>query len=235
MFSALRRRLRTYLENRLDVPTLARSLDMLVRREFQPAGIVDIGASRGDFARMCRARWPEARIACFEPLPERVTDLQAWARRVQGVQVFPTLLGEQVADAVPLHHADTASSVLMEADWPPESIHLHPMTTLDAVRQDLPTPHLIKLDVQGYELPVLKGGLRVLSEASVVITEVSLLDLQTNVPLVDDVTHWLAGQGWVMYDICGLLRRPIDGALWQMDVLYVPRDSRWRADKRWSA
>jgi len=33
--------------------------------------------------------------------------------------------------------------------------------------------------------------------------------------------------------VCGLTRRPLDQALWQTDMLFVPQQSALRADKRW--
>jgi len=234
MIRALRRRVRTLLEERLDVPTIPRTLDRLVRLGFSPAGILDVGANRGDFARLCRLRWPSAELICFEPLPERVAELQAWAATTTGVTIMPTLLGERLDPRVPLHHDDTASSVLIEPQWSADSIHEHPMTTLDALEPHLPAPDLIKLDVQGYELAVLEGGVHTLSRAKALITEVSVLDLQPGVHLVADLIQWLAARRWVTYDVSGILRRPLDRALWQMDVVFVPVDSPLRTDKRWS-
>jgi hypothetical protein len=46
---------------------------------------------------------------------------------------------------------------------------------------------------------------------------------------------WLNERDWVAYDICGLTRRPLDQALWQADLIFVPRNSPLRADKRWKA
>ncbi len=47
------------------------------------ATVIDVGANKGQFAVYARTRWPEARLICFEPLPEpraklaRVTRAQA--------------------------------------------------------------------------------------------------------------------------------------------------------------
>jgi hypothetical protein len=47
------------------------------------------------------------------------------------------------------------------------------------------------------------------------------------------ITTWLNERDWVAYDICGLTRRPLDGALWQADFMFVPCNSPLRNDKRW--
>lgn len=61
---------------------------------------------------------------------------------------------------------------------------------------------------------------------------------------IDSAVHdWYAGkapdllkldvQGFGVYDTCGMTHRPLDGALWQIDMLFVPRHSALRSDKRW--
>ena len=94
-------------------------------------------------------------------------------------------------------------------------------------------PDLLKIDTQGYELEVLRGGERTLPQIRAIIAEINLLDLHVNVPLLHNVVQWLANRGWVAYDICGLTRRPLDNALWQADFIFVPSISELRVDKRW--
>jgi len=68
-----------------------------------------------------------------------------------------------------------------------------------------------------------------------VLVELNLLDLSRDVPLMPDVTSWLRERNLVPFDICGLTRRPLDGALWQADLMFVSVDSVLRSDKRWSS
>ena len=48
------------------------------------------------------------------------------------------------------------------------------------------------------------------------------------------VDGWLAERVWAAIDICGLTRRPLDDALWQADILFVPGTRVLRRDKRWA-
>jgi hypothetical protein len=41
------------------------------------------------------------------------------------------------------------------------------------------------------------------------------------------------GHGFVVADILGMVRRPLDGATAQLDLLFLPRNSPIRADRRW--
>lgn len=112
------------------------------------------------------------------------------------------------------------------------------MRTVDQIvkeNQHARVPDLLKIDVQGYELEVLKGAEKSLPEISAILAEVNFLDIHQNVPLLSDMVAWLDARGWVAYDVCGLTRRPLDHALWQADLIFIQRASALRADKRWVA
>jgi len=94
------------------------------------------------------------------------------------------------------------------------------------------SPDLIKIDVQGYELEVLKGGVETLAKAQAVVVELSLLEINKGCPLLDEALSFMRSHRFVSYDIVELHRRPLDGAMNQVDVLFVPEDSPLRADKR---
>lgn len=134
-----------------------------------------------------------------------------------------------------MYEAATASSLLSEKNGPRHPAATYEMRTLASVveRDTNRAPDLLKLDVQGYELEVLKGASSHLDEIQVILIELNLLDLHEKVPLLHEVTAWLAERGWVAFDICGLTRRPLDDALWQADFVFVPEESGLRQDKRW--
>ena len=235
---SLREWVRASLGKRLQLPEIPQTLERLAARGWAPAHIVDVGAYRGDFARQCLRLWPRARLTCFEPLPARADTLEMLARTYPGLRVHRTLVGAEERDRVALHESETASSVLKEWQANQFPVREYPMTTIDrAIGSDAdePTPDFLKIDVQGYELEVLKGAERTLASLAVVLTEVNLLDIHQGVPLLDQLVAWLAARNFVVYDIAGLTRRPLDGALWQADLVFVPRNSPWRADKRWGA
>lgn len=236
--SALRQRIRRWLVARLDVPDMQMALARLKSLGFTPRGVIDVGASRGDFTRLCLNLWPDAAVTCIEPLMEHQSVLQALAQQYSRVTVHPPLLlGATPQEAVTFHEADTASSVLPEHIAQNHPTRRVPMTTLDVLYDQgiLPVPDLLKLDVQGYELAVLQGATQhVLPRAQVIVAEVNLLDIHQDVPLLHHVVGWLADRGFVTYDVCGLCRRPLDRALWQVDLIFLPFTSHLRMDKRWS-
>jgi hypothetical protein len=90
----------------------------------------------------------------------------------------------------------------------------------------------MKLDVQGFELEVLKGGGRALALSEVVILEVALLPYNDGGPLFADVVAFMNKEGFLVFDFCGQFRRESDFALFQTDVAFVRRESSLRAPRR---
>ena len=233
--SNIKRQARDILARRLGVPEVPLALERLRACGFVPQHVFDIGAHRGDFSRLCRSIWPTAKLTCFEVLPHRVEELRSWCVQDGNADVIDTLLGAETRKAVPFHEMETASSVLEEHIPQASLVRTYPMQTIDVIVKSRCTtgPDLLKLDVQGYELEVLKGADATLAHLSVILTEVNLIDIHKNVPLLDDLVVFLRDRGFVAYDICGLTRRPLDRALWQTDFIFVPRESALRSDKRW--
>jgi FkbM family methyltransferase len=235
---SLRDTIRSYLARKLRVPEIPFALENLRTAGFQPTHIFDVGAYQGDFARSCLNTWTTAKITCFEALEPKVIQLKQLAAQHPNVTVIPGLIGAEAREQVPLNLSETASSVLVEQIPQQFPVQFYPMRTIDQIVHEQfgdRSPDLLKIDVQGYELEVLKGAEKSLPQMQAILAEVNLLDIHQNVPLIADVMAWLNQRDWVAYDICGLTRRPLDQALWQADMIFVPRNSPLRSDKRWNA
>ena len=104
-----------------------------------------------------------------------------------------------------------------------------PTITLDQVTADqaLPGPYLIKIDVEGHELHILRGAERCLEQTGMVMTEVILWNDHSSrgrASLMDQF-RFLEDRGFVLYDIIEPAYRPIDGALYVFDGVFVKHDS----------
>lgn len=237
MFGSLRNAARTRLARRLDVPEIPIALERLKKSGFSPASVFDVGAYQGDFAALCFQLWPETSVTCFEVLPQPSKNILKLAETQKSLQLIPCLLGAEIREDVEFNLAETASSVFAEQAHPDKTKATFPMRTIDdVVERDLHgrVPHFLKMDVQGYELEVLKGATHSLPSVQVVLAEVNLLDLYENVPLLGEFMSWMHERGWAAYDICGLMRRPLDRALWQADMIFVPENSRFRENKHYA-
>jgi FkbM family methyltransferase len=185
----------------------------------------------GEWTELTRRIFPECSILMLEAQESRRKDLETVKQSLgAGVDYRIALLGPEDREDVifnELTSAPTGSSVLSYR--PPgvtRQVRCH-MRTLDSIVREAGNqqPDLLKLDVQGYELEVLRGGATVLKHASVVLMEVSLIELYDNNPLLEDVLAFMSKSGFLPYDICSLMRRPSDGVLAQIDMIFVSASS----------
>lgn len=228
--------LKERVKQRLGVPSIERALSDLARRGFRPEVVFDVGAYHGEFAVFCRAEFrPPPKVICFEPLPRATARLRRLEAR-GNITLVPGLVGDADCDGVPFHEMETASSVLAEHEPGQATVAAYRMRQLDTVIESglVPAPDLLKIDTQGFELHVLKGLERNLSRVRVILAELNLLDIHVGVALAHEVIGWLGYRGWVPYDICSLIRRPLDGALWQSDLIFLRANDPLRSDKRWN-
>ena len=211
------------------------SVGNLRRNGFCPAAIIDVGAYQGDWSRMARHIYPDVPIYMLEANPETEPFLSAAIREIGAADFHIALLGAQPAEAVAFHVRGTGSSVLPENTATPFSTAQLPMTTLDRVllaAKPYPAPYFLKVDVQGFELEILRGAEQVLQNTEAALLEVSLLEYNQGAPLFAEVVAFMAARHFVVYDVSGFFRRESDDALFRIVLLFVRESSALRSKKR---
>ncbi len=77
---------------------------------------------------------------------------------------------------------------------------------------------LMKLDVQGSELAIMKGGTETISRTNWICLEVSLVEYNDGAPGMKEVTEWLQNRGFELKDI---VEYHFDrGNIFQLDLLF---------------
>ncbi|HWD58332.1 MAG TPA: FkbM family methyltransferase [Stellaceae bacterium] len=192
--------------------------------------IYDIGANIGTWTLLAKALYPDAQIHAFEPLPRHRDDFRANLARFADVRLHGVALGNRDQEDRQLHVMDfsDASSLLALAEpgrshWGIGEIAQVPvkLCRLDDYRQrfDLPKPDLIKLDVQGYELEVLKGAKASLTSVKALIVEVSFAEFYEGQCLFEELVGFVAEQGFRLKAIG--VNTPLGRPLAQTDGLFV--------------
>ena len=80
-----------------------------------------------------------------------------------------------------------------------------PMITLDNVCEEkkLKGPYVLKVDVQGAELLVLEGAVKVLENCDLVILEVSFFNFRKDTPDLFEVVQYMKNQGFpLLFSLC---------------------------------
>lgn len=135
-----------------------------------------------------------AKSTWFEPLPEKFKELQA-----KDLTAYNYALGSK-SEKVKFHVASNLqSSSILEP-----TIHLEKypnivfnstieveVRTLDSF--NITDCDMLVLDVQGYELEVLKGAQETLKNVKIIFCEVSIIELYKNCPLLEDIQKFLSG------------------------------------------
>jgi FkbM family methyltransferase len=214
--------------------SMSASIHNMRRNGFCPALIVDIGAFQGDWSRMARCIYPNVPIYMVEANPEKKPLLSAAIREIGQAEYRIALLGPQPAASVPFYVMGTGSSVLPENTSIPRSTAQLAMITLDTliVASKAPLgPYFLKLDVQGFELEVLRGAEQVLRNTEAALLEVALLEYNRSAPQLAEVIAFMRSREFVVYDISGLFRRESDSTLYMVDLLFVRETSALRSSK----
>jgi len=212
----------------LSYPSMALSLRNLGRLGFQPGFTIDIGAYQGEWAELCRTAFPHTRILMVEAQPGKAERLQAVAGSLGGeIDLASALLGPEDGLQVIFQEMETGSSVFPESSATGRRERTMTARRLDTLLQERGAPRVdfLKLDVQGYELEVLKGAPQALAQAEVVLMEVSLMPVNAGAPPFEDFIAFMDRAGFRVFDLCGQGRRR-DGVLWQVDLMFLRKDSR---------
>ncbi|MBK5232219.1 MAG: FkbM family methyltransferase [Thermoleophilia bacterium] len=226
------RKLVRLLGNRAYWPALRRGVAASVEHSRIPFGadfttVLDVGASRGQFALFSVERFPDANIICFEPQPGPAGDL----RRVLGdrVELIGTALGPEPGMATMNISAQDDSSSLLAigerqvAEFPGTGTNHTievPVTTLDdALQGTIARPCLLKIDVQGFELGVLRGAHRVLREVDTAFIECSFVELYEGQALAEEVVSFMQDSGFRLAGVHEIAYSA-DGSAIQGDFLF---------------
>ena len=102
-----------------------------------------------------------------------------------------------------------------------------PMTTLqDLVNEKIGKGvciDFLKIDAQGAELDILRGGKEMLPSISILVLEMSLVKYNINGAMFADIFKFLDKNGFSLVDVVDLQRRK--GVLLAIDALFVNKKS----------
>jgi FkbM family methyltransferase len=192
--------------------------------------LLDAGANKGQFTLMATHVRPTAGVHAYEPHPGEANTFRAIHCRNPKVVLHEMALGEEEGTAQLIISKRTDSSSLLPAaktlselfsgTEPSGETCTVRVAPLDAfpLHWENASKALLKIDVQGYELSVLKGARQTLKHCAYVYVESSDIVLYEGQALFEEVRAFLEGEGFTLKsrsheDI-------IDGKLIQADYLF---------------
>ena len=209
------------------------ALNGLRQRGYSPKVIYDIGAADGAWARFVLGMFPDAHMVCFEPLAERVATLKQLESESKGRVRF---LNVGVGDAdVELQIGITEGLFDSSFAYGASTSRTVIVRTLETLlrTERLELPSFVKIDVQGFEKRVIDGGPSVFSYADMVLMECQFLPFCKDTRTLDQTIAHMSSLGFIPYEFVDLLRRPLDGAMGQCDILFIRRNHLLVSNLRW--
>jgi len=189
----------------------------------------DVGANKGQFSLVARETHPHAMIHAFEPLPQPAGLYERVFAGDRKVSLSVCALGEQVEElTINVSRHDDSSSILPISSL---QTQLYPGTQKSGEQRikvcrgddvlgmlEVVAPVMLKIDVQGYEMSVLKGFSQSLDKIEYILTEVSFAELYEGQQLAHEIVSWLAARGFVLTGMYNL--SVINGVAVQADALF---------------
>ena len=196
--------------------------------------LIDVGANTGQFARHFRHLRPECLVYSFEPLRDCFDELRRSMADVPGFTAFNVALGESDEETEFFRSAYSESSSLLRMGEPHKQLfpYTRDITTetvklrrLDSYFDQITVRGglMIKIDVQGAEARVLRGGRRVLSKADAVVAEVGYLPLYVGQATLRELAELLDDCGLTFMGTIDQNLRPGDSLPMYGDALFVRR------------
>ncbi len=202
-------------------------------RGLRPATIIDVGASDGIWSLRARQHFPVSQFLLFEPLQERQAALGQLREKI-GFHIVTSAAGARSGTiSFAIDPELDGSGVAAPGSTNTREV---PVETVDSViaSRRLPGPYLLKLDTHGYEVPVLEGASAVLQRTELLVIEAYNFTLAPNCLRFHELCAWLESRGFRCCDLADPMRRPTDGALWQMDLAFAPSSSPLFANNHYS-
>jgi len=197
---------------------------------FEVRTVIDVGIAFGT-APIYDA-FPRARYFLVEPVAECRPVLEKLKHRLNA-EYFLVAAGAENRDVSLNVHDDISGSSLypqVEGKALDGEARLTPMRRLDSLLpEQLEHPVFLKIDTQGAELEVLKGLGSRIGEIDLLIVETTMMPVRLGIPQFADIVRFCDDAGFAAYDVLEGFTRALDGALAQIDLAFVRKDSPLRS------
>lgn len=188
---------------------------------FYPRTILDIGANVGQFHKRCKQVFPDSYVFSIEASEDCEKHLK---------EITPNyyigLLSKDNSQYDFYSRKDdsmgTGNSIYREltrfySDDNLDIIKKQGIRLDDLFEHDVPFD-LIKIDTQGSELDIIRGGMQICKKAKGLILEVSITQYNDNAPLYDEVMEFVNNMGFTSKEILDEQR---NHGSHQQDILFV--------------
>lgn len=190
--------------------------------EHRPLTIVDVGAQELEgeahvYSAIALNELPY-QIIGFEPLEKKINERRL-LNPEEKIKLFPTFIGDGNTHQFHINSPSATSSLLpLNSELAKDLVGLSKIRTekvesvgtktLDDVLSGYSSIDFLKLDIQGFELPVLMNSRKVLERTNVIHCEVSFAEIYQDQSLFSEIEQMLRASGFYFLDFSSLCRYP---------------------------
>lgn len=199
--------------------------------------IFDIGAYKGGVSVRLSQLFPRSDIYAFEPVSSSFNALRSRTASLANIHCFNVALGEKDEGAsINVNSFGETSSLFasnktntfidnLTSTISREAVSVISLDSFASVHQ-IKAIDLLKIDVQGYELHVLKGARTFLESGNIryIFCEAEFIEIYKGQPLIDGIISFLRNYGYIPVDIVNL-NYTQDGRLAWCDIIFCNEDS----------
>jgi FkbM family methyltransferase len=186
-----------YLYNSLKIPK--EHIDYLYHMNIDPKVVYDLGASVLHWAREAKTVWPSSDIILFEAMQEVKNLYENHGYKKYSLGVVSDIDGKKVKFYQKLHDPGGNSYYKENTNFFQEEHVIEKISmTLDTLMEinKFPLPDLIKMDIQGAEMDVLRGAKQCLTSCKDVILELQHVEYNIGAPNRDKVIQYMDELGF---------------------------------------
>lgn len=204
------------------------SLEAVKNLGFYPKVVIDVGAQVGTAE--LYGTFPDSFHLLIEPVKENERQLNNVCKKLKNAEyIIAGAAKESGQSILRITKNFQYSKIIDQKDTDKEIFKTCFHRTVPVIRLDelceqkkINGPYLIKVDVDGSEVDVLAGAVKILKNTEFVIVESTLFGQ------IYDVLEFMGKQDFVIYDIVDPVYRPLDMALWQVDISFVKKEGLFR-------
>jgi FkbM family methyltransferase len=184
--------------------------------------VLDIGAYHGTWSEKVRYFVPNAEFTLIEANQVHIEQIKK-----RGFSCINVILSQSDAKRTFYGSGTTGDSLYPElnvGDTLPtsRSEETRSLNSLFKSFGNIPIPDLVKIDTQGSELEVLKGGMEVISKAKVIILELSVMPYNIGAPNFSECVDFLIQSDFIPVYCCEV--HIVRDCLVQLDLAFLRKD-----------
>ena len=200
----------------------------LLADKINPEYILDIGCGHGEWFLKCYNFFPNSKYLLFDGNKNNENSLSLLKKKYYNISYKICLLSDKIKE-LKFFNMGYGSSVYEEKTNFSRETELITSSTLEIELSRFnfnSSNNLIKLDVQGSEIDILKGLEKKISFFEIIILETSVKEYNKGSPLFIDVVNYMNKLDYTLYDLYDLKRLGNYGSfLVQFDAIFVKKNS----------